>query len=305
MPVSPRVALFLTLRFARTIVSKDISRTFLHTNFFALRPILNALLLINDHHIAFHADRLCRADLNAHLTSNATNFAQTLHLFPRILSTTRDPNPGVARDELNNCLWTGPYACTATHTSHWIYHREIINHGDGIEGANLSTLAEAHTGISTPHGTTKSEISSCAGTMSDIIVFLLDLPLYSRASNGSHQICHSRHLLARYFCHFLSHFRFTRKAKRRLNLRVIYDRLSIGFASSVATTSSLGSSQDLLDFLYLGVNLDCKFVGGQSKSDTKQKAYGPQYRQTPNGQFDQQRIHVYLLLSELKCLKWQ
>jgi hypothetical protein len=145
--LSPRVALFLTgsyldfLRFARTIVSKDISWAFLYTNFFALRPIFNALLLINDHHIAFHTDRLRRADLNAHFTGNATNFAQTLHLFPRILSTTRDPNPGVARDELNNFLRTGPYACTATHTSYRVYHREIINHGDGTEGASLRTFA--------------------------------------------------------------------------------------------------------------------------------------------------------------------
>jgi hypothetical protein len=114
--------------------------------------------------------------------------------------------------------------------------------------------------------------------MSDIIVFLLDLPLYSGASNGSHHICHGRHLLARYFRHFLGHFRFTRKTKSRLNLRVVHDRFSIGFASSVATTPALGSSQDLFDFLYLRVDLDCKFVGGQSKSDTKQKAYGPQYR---------------------------
>jgi hypothetical protein len=139
-------------------------------------------------------------------------------------------------------LRAGAYASAAANTGHRIYHREVIHHGDGIEGASLRTLAKAYTGIGTPHGTTKSQIRPCAGAMSDIIVFFLDFPLYPRASNSSDQICHGRHFLARYIGHFLSHFGFTRKTEIGWNLGVVHDRFSIGFASSVATTPSLGSS---------------------------------------------------------------
>jgi hypothetical protein len=243
------------LPFAVAIVSKDIAWTFLHTDLLAIRPVFNALTLINDHHIPFHANRLCRADLDAHFTGNTPNFAQSLHLFPRILRAARDPNSSVSRDQLNNFLRAGAYAGTAAHTGQRIYHREVIHHGDGIEGASIRTLAKAYTGIDTPHGTTKSQIRACAGTMSHIIVFFLDFPLYSRASNSSDQIGHGRHFLARYIGHFLSHFRFTGKTETGRNVGFVHHRFSIGFASSVATTPSLGASQDLFDFLYLGVDL--------------------------------------------------
>jgi hypothetical protein len=158
------------------------------------------------------------------------------------LGAARDPNPGVSRDELNNLLRAGADARAAANTGHRIYHGELIHHGDGIEGASLRTLAKAYTGIGTPQGTAKSQIRSCAGAMSDIIVFFLNLPLYSRASNSSDQICHGRHFLARYLGHFLGHFGFTGETEIGWNLGVFHDRFSIGFASSVAATPSLGSS---------------------------------------------------------------
>jgi hypothetical protein len=270
--------LFLTgsclylLRFAVAIVSKDIAWTFLYTDLLALRPIFNALLLINDHHILFHANGLCRADLDAHFAGNTPNFAQSLYLFPRILGAARDPNPGVSRDQFNNFLRAGSNTGTAAHTGQRIHYREVIHHGDGIEGASIRTLAKAHTGICTPHGTAKGQIRPSAGTMSHIIVFFLDFPLYARASNSRDKIGHGRHFLARYLGHLLCHFRFTGKTETGRNIGFVHHCFGIGFASSVATTPSLGASQDLLDFLYLGVNLYCKFVGGQGQAYPKEQA---------------------------------
>ena len=250
------------LCFTGTIVSKDISWTFLHADFFAFRPVFNALLLINDHHILFHTNRLSRAHLNAHLAGNAPSFAQSFHLFPRILGAARDPNPGISGNELNNFFRAGAHTCTAAHAGCRIDHREIIHHSDGIEGASLRTLAEAYTGVSATHGTTEGKIRPCAGTMSHIGVFFLDFPLYARASNSRDKIGNGRHFLARYLSHFLSHFRFPRETEIGWNVGLVDDRFSIGFASSVATTPSLGSSQNLFDFFYLGVDLHGKFVGG-------------------------------------------
>jgi hypothetical protein len=282
------------------IVPKYISWAFLHTNLFALRSIFNALFLINDHHVIFHADGLCRADLDAHFTGNTPNLAYSLHLFPGILGAARDPNPGISRDQFNNLLRAGAHTGTAAHTGQRIHHREVIHHGDGIEGASIRTLAKAYTGVSTAHWAPKSQIRPRAGTMSHIIVFFLDLPLYSRAPNSSDQIGYGRHFFARYLGHLLSHFRFTGKTETGRDIGFIHHRFSVSFASSVATTPSLGASQYLLDFLYLGVDLYCKFVGSQGKAYSEEQAYGTEHGETPNGQFNQKRIHVQLVSNWLK-----
>ena len=150
----------LSIRFAGMIVSEDISRAFRHTYFPTLGAIFYAFLMINNHLIVFQVDRLCRAHLDAHPTSDTPYLAELLDLFPRILGAARDPNPDISRNELDNLLRAGTDTGPTADTGHRIHFREVVNHGDGVEGTGLSTLPKAHAGILTPLRAPKGQIST-------------------------------------------------------------------------------------------------------------------------------------------------
>jgi hypothetical protein len=159
------------------IISKDLSRAFFHTHLTALRTILHTFLMINNHHIFFQVDRLCRADLNTHPARDTPCFADLLHLLTRLLGTARDPDSDVSRNEFNDLLWTGTDTGAATNAGHWIYHREIILHGDGIERANPGALPKTHTGIPTALWTAKGQVGTGTGAIPDVVEFLADIAL--------------------------------------------------------------------------------------------------------------------------------
>jgi len=132
---------FFFFYFFLTVIPEDISGTFLHAYFPAVRTVFDAFSVVNLNDIFVQADCLSRTDLDANLTRDAPCFAYPLYLLSGILGLAGDPNPGISRNELDNSFWAGSYASPAAHTEVCIHNREIINHGDGIKRTGFGTIS--------------------------------------------------------------------------------------------------------------------------------------------------------------------
>ena len=74
---------------------KDFAGTLFSTGFPAVRPISQALFMINTDQIVLNAHRTGRARLNAYLAGDAANLAETSHRLSRIMGAAGNPDPSL------------------------------------------------------------------------------------------------------------------------------------------------------------------------------------------------------------------
>ena len=83
---------FFFFYFFLTVIPEDISGTFLHAYFPAVRTVFDAFSVVNLNDIFLQADCLSRTDLDANLTRDAPCFAYPLYLLSGILGLAGGPN---------------------------------------------------------------------------------------------------------------------------------------------------------------------------------------------------------------------
>jgi hypothetical protein len=138
------------------------------------RPIFDASLLVDGDNAVDFRNRIGRTFANTGLVVDTTRLAYLHGHLGSILRTTRDINPGVLGEQVDDLLGTGLHASPASHTFLRINDRKGIDHGDSIEVAGTGAFPESHATILASHGAGKSQFSTRARAIAHIVIFFVD-----------------------------------------------------------------------------------------------------------------------------------
>jgi hypothetical protein len=272
------------------IVPEDLPGAFLHTGFAATSAIGDTCAVVNGHD-PFKAHRFGRASLDAHLAGDTSDLADFLDPLSGILGAARDPDPCFPREELDDLLRAGAHAGPAADTGHRVNDREIIHHLDGVKGTGGCALSEADASVLALLRPAKGKIGSRTRPVTNVSVFLGDVPLLSGAPHPCDYIFDGTHFFPRDVSYLFGHFGFARETEAGLDFRIIHNRFGIGFAPGVAAPASLSARQNFKDFLDLRIGFDGKFLGRKGQPDAEDEADASEHGKSDKGCRNQSGIH--------------
>ena len=258
---------------------EDLPRAFLHTGLAAAWTIGDTCAVVNGHDL-FKVHRLGRASLDAHLAGDTSGLADFLDPLSGILGAASDPDPCLPREKSDDLLRAGAHASSAAHTGHRVNDRELIHHLYGAKGTGGCAVSEADASVLALLRPAKGKIGSGTCPVTNVGVFLGDVPLPSGAPHPCDHIFDGAHFLSRDLSHLFGHFGLARETEAGLHFRDVHDRFGIGFAPGVAAASSLGAGKDFQDFFDFRIGFDGKFLGRKGQPDAEEEPNTPQHGQS-------------------------
>jgi hypothetical protein len=167
--------------------------------------------MIDSHHPINFRYRLCRTLFDAQLVVDATNLAHSHGRFCRILSVTRDYDPSLFGNELNNPLGTRVDTIAASHAFYGINHWEAINHGDSTKLTCLGTISKANATVLAVQGACKGQGGTSARSVADIAVLFVNLSLNFGAVHDSDHLFNGLSGFSSYLGNCIGYRFFSRK----------------------------------------------------------------------------------------------
>jgi hypothetical protein len=265
-----------------TIKPEDLPRAFLHTGLAAAWTIGDTCAVVNGHDF-FKVHSLGRANLDAHLAGDTSGLADFLDPLPGILGAASDPDPCPPREKPDDLLRAGAHAGPATHTGHRVNDRELIHHLYGAKGTGGCAVSEADASVLALLRPAEGKIGSGTCPVTNVGVFLGDVPLQSGAPHPCDHVFDGAHFLSRDLSYLFGHFGLARETEAGFHFRVVHDRFGIGFAPGVAAAASLGTGKNFQHLLDFGVGLDCEFVSCECQADAEEQADAPEHGKSDEG----------------------